>query len=85
MGVMLVPSYKCECCIDLAGLEKREKKLTSICRSGSLSVIKAEQVNILEDNLQDLDITDPAPETEASTSRLDFRAFEVKTVRLTLA
>jgi alpha-mannosidase len=47
-----------------------------------VKVAKAEVVNLLEDNLEDLQL---ATADNATTVNLPFRGFEIKTVRLTLA
>ncbi|CAD6569406.1 MAG: Glycoside hydrolase, 38 vacuolar alpha mannosidase [Tremellales sp. Tagirdzhanova-0007] len=54
-----------------------------------LTIKKAEIVNILEDPIEDLDVLSSSSEQDVNKSKdvqvsLDFRGFEVKTVRLTL-
>lgn len=58
-----------------------------LCRSG-LTVKKAEIVNILEDPVEELKIHSATAIGTQSTDgvhvKLDFRGYEIKTVRLTL-
>ena len=54
-----------------------------------MTIKKAEIVNILEDPIEDLDVLSSSSEQDVNKSKdvqvsLDFRGFEVKTVRLTL-
>ena len=54
----------------------------SLGRRNDLHVSRAELVNILEDSLEDLDVTTDTDKEEIDLG--EFRAFEVKTVRLHL-
>lgn len=49
--------------------------------ASSLSVQKAELVNILEDNLKDLEVSNSK---DGAQIKLPFRGYEIKTVRLTV-
>ena len=64
----------------LAGFSIRVCKLIRECRN-KLQVSKAELVNVLEDSMEELDVMTDEKQEEIE---LEFRAFEVKTVRLSL-
>lgn len=54
--------------------------------STGLPVAKAELVNIMEDNIEDLKLSSAGPNASSDDSeiKLRFRGYEIKTVRLTL-